>query len=97
MKKPVNNKITAAKIVAGVIASLTIGANITGCVYGPPVEEPSDNTDITKTEETETAIVTVDPSEEAIVTLEEFDATYNEVPCVYGPPEVFEETADESN
>ena len=63
MKKPSNDKITAAKIIAGVVASLTIGANITGCVYGPPPEETAESAPETKTEETVAVEPTVDPDD----------------------------------
>ena len=100
MKKPSNNKITAAKIIAGVIASLTIGANVTGCVYGPPPDEPEETSRITKTEETEAPAPTVDPDDNINADVygppEDFNVNYNEVPCVYGPPEAFEEATDES-
>ena len=36
MKKPDDKVITAAKIVAGITAAFIVGANVTGCVYGPP-------------------------------------------------------------
>lgn len=41
MKKPDDKKMTAAKIVAGVAATLVVGANVSGCVYGPPPEDPT--------------------------------------------------------
>lgn len=101
MKKPSNDKITAAKIIAGVVASLTIGANITGCVYGPPAEETASSTPETKTEETAAPEPTVDPDDNINADVygppEDFDVDNNEVPCVYGPPEAFEEATDESH
>ncbi len=101
MKKPSNDKITAAKIIAGVVASLTIGANITGCVYGPPPEETAESAPETKTEETVAVEPTVDPDDNINADVygppEDFNVDNNEVPCVYGPPEAFEETIDESH
>ncbi len=87
MKKPSNDKITAAKIIAGVVASLTIGANITGCVYGPPPEETAESAPETKTEETVAVEPTVDPDDNINADVygppEDFNVDNNEVPCVY--------------
>lgn len=41
MKKPNDKVVTAAKIVAGAAMVLTLGANLTGCVYGPPPDRTS--------------------------------------------------------
>jgi hypothetical protein len=82
MKRPTSGKITAAKIIAGLAATATIGAAVAGCVdpasnetpgvYGPPPDEP--------------AVTTEEVTEEA-VTEESYETEDNEVPAVYGPPE----------
>ena len=43
MKKPDNKTVTVAKIVAGVAMMFMVAANVTGCVYGPPKDDPSDS------------------------------------------------------
>lgn len=42
MKKPNNKTVTAAKIVAGIATAFMVAANVSGCVYGPPADDSSD-------------------------------------------------------
>lgn len=93
MKRPSSGKITAAKIIAGLAATATIGAAVAGCVdpafnetpgvYGPPPDEPAVTTEevTEETSEEETSTTT------EAVTEESYDPGDNEVPAVYGPPE----------
>lgn len=100
MKKPNDKAITAAKIVAGVAAALTLAANVTGCVYGPPtrVESESSTTEKTKAETTApetTPDLKNNQNEDVYGPPEVFDTSENEVPAVYGPPEDFDTSANE--
>lgn len=59
MKKPSGRKKTAAKIIAGVTASVALCLNVNGCVYGPgPERETTDHHDSDSSETT-----TFDPAE----------------------------------
>ena len=79
MKKPQNKKgITAAKIVAGIAATLVVGSNLNGCgVYGPPSPADNDNPDVYGPPPSETTI--------------ESSESDNMNDDVYGPPEAFDE------
>lgn len=71
MKKPDNKTVTAAKIVAGVAMTFMVAANVTGCVYGPPKDDPSDSS--RETQETSQVV-------------DDFDPDDNMNGDVYGPP-----------
>ena len=71
MKKPDNKTVTAAKIVAGVAMTFMVAANFTGCVYGPPKDDPS-----ASSRETQETTQVVD----------DFDPDDNMNGDVYGPP-----------
>lgn len=92
MKKPVNDpkKITAAKIIAGVVTTAAICLNVNGCVYGPEIP-PSDNQngDVYGPPESMTQVDETEPSEE-------FETDDNENSTVYGPPESSEVEEDET-
>ena len=84
MKKASSNKkgMTAAKIIAGVAATVAIGCtvsrcNINGCVYGPPPDDTDDTT------------VTSNMNEDVYGPPEDFTTESNENEAVYGPPEDF--------
>lgn len=85
MKKPSDNrkKITAAKIIAGVVTTAAICLNVNGCVYGPEVP-PSENQngEVYGPPESMTQVDETEPSDES-----EFSADDNENRTVYGPPE----------
>ena len=91
MKKPNKKGATAAKIVAGIAATLLMGSNINGCVYGPPLNINGDVYGPPPTDETEET----DESYESDVNMNEdvygppqgeFSVDENEMECVYGPP-----------
>ena len=72
MKKPNKKGATAAKIVAGIAATLLMGSNINGCVYGPPLNINGDVYGPPPTDETEpspfvTVKVNVSPLSSVIV------------------------------
>ena len=71
MKKHDNKTVTEAEIVAGVAMTFMVAANVTGCVYGPPKDDPSDSS--RETQET-TQVV------------DDFDPDDNMNGDVYGPP-----------
>ncbi|SCW49006.1 hypothetical protein SAMN02910456_01388 [Ruminococcaceae bacterium YRB3002] len=89
MKRPgADKKMTAAKIIAGVTATLTLGCNINGCgVYGPP---PTETTNYDPTTN-ENRTVYGPPGAET------YDPTNNENEDVYGPPEDFYDPDDNNN
>lgn len=91
MKKPSENgkKITAAKVIAGVITTAAICLNVNGCVYGPEVP-PSENQnpDVYGPPESMTQVDETEPSEE-------FTVDDNENRTVYGPPEAMEDEDEE--
>ena len=101
MKKPSNKKgVTAAKIIAGVAATIALGCNINGCVYGPaPIEttdyDPTTNENRTvygppAGETSETAETDVTGGTDVTEPEPTFAPGYNENEDVYGPPEWFE-------
>ena len=95
MKKPDNKKLTAAKIVAGVAATLVVGANVTGCVYGPPPEETTSfNPSWEEPTEAYGSFEDFDPSDNDTVAEyeapEDPDMTDNMNADVYGPPSDFD-------
>ncbi len=93
MKKQSNKKgVTAAKIIAGIAATIALGCNVNGCVYGPPQPPPTDEPEDTKitTEEDDTDITTNNMNEDVYGPPEDFDPSDNEMECVYGPPEAFD-------
>lgn len=90
MKKPSENgkKITAAKVIAGVVTTAAICLNVNGCVYGPAVP-PSDNqnADVYGPPESMIGVDDPDESETSVTETTAFSADDNENPTVYGPPE----------
>ncbi len=84
MKKPKDNGVTAAKIVAGIAATVTLGMNVTGCVYGPPIDPTRNEVPAVygppETFETQDIKVPEDTS---------MDPSDNQNADVYGPPEFF--------
>ena len=87
MKKPSKKGMTAAKIVAGVAATLLMGCNINGCfgfngsVYGPPPSD-NDNPDVYGPPSIESDEETNDTKE----TDETYNSDNNMNEDVYGPP-----------
>lgn len=95
MKKPDKKKMTAAKIVAGVAATMVMGANITGCVYGPPPEDPTPfNPSSAVPTEAYGSFEDFDPTDNYTVSEyeapEDPDMTNNMNEDVYGPPSDFD-------
>lgn len=103
MKKPDKRGITAAKIVAGIAATLTLGANVNGCVYGPAgLNEnvygppPSSETTLESSAASETTGNTERTEKLEPTVTETTLATYNMNEDVYGPPEDFEPSANQN-
>ncbi|MBR3056751.1 MAG: hypothetical protein IKG93_02175 [Clostridiales bacterium] len=94
MKKPNDKAITAAKIVAGVAAALTLGANLTGCVYGPPPDYTSKE-QTTASESKETTDPSKNQNEDVYGPPSDFTTEENELVPVYGPPSDFETESNE--
>lgn len=99
MKKPSDkHKVkTAAKIIAGVVATTAICLNVNGCVYGPPEPRETTGSDTDATTASET---TFDPDDNQNADVYgppedmEFDPSENEGRTVYGPPEDMIETEE---
>ncbi|MBP5262643.1 MAG: hypothetical protein J6Z43_11015 [Clostridiales bacterium] len=91
MKKPSKKGVTAAKIIAGLAATVTLGCNVNGCgVYGPP--QPPETTDdpqetVITSEEDDTDVTKNNMNEDVYGPPEDFEPSDNEMDCVYGPPE----------
>ncbi|MCR5060163.1 MAG: hypothetical protein K6A80_03910 [Saccharofermentans sp.] len=83
MKKPNKKGATAAKIVAGIAATLLMGSNINGCVYGPPLNINGDVYGPPPTDETEE----IDGTDSADETGETYGSDVNMNEDVYGPPQ----------
>ncbi len=91
MKRPSDkHKVkTAAKIIAGVVATTAICLNVNGCVYGPPEPRETTGSDTDATTASET---TFDPDDNQNADVYgppedmEFEPSSNEQATVYGPP-----------
>jgi hypothetical protein len=91
MKRPSDkHKVkTAAKIIAGVVATTAICLNVNGCVYGPPEPRETTGSDTDATTASET---TFDPDDNQNADVYgppedmEFEPSSNEPATVYGPP-----------
>lgn len=105
MKKQQNKRgVTAAKIVAGIAATLVVGSNLNGCgVYGPPSVTDNDNPDVYGPPATESVVETDENDQDETLETDnmnedvygppqgDFYAEDNEMDCVYGPPDVKDE------
>ena len=106
MKKPDKRGVTAAKIVAGIAATLTLGANVNGCVYGPAGlnqnvygPPPSSDTTLESSETSEPSDTTgkTERTEKPEPSISETSmVTYNMNEDVYGPPEDFDFSANQN-
>jgi len=102
MKKPDKRGVTAAKIVAGIAATLTLGANVNGCVYGPAglnqnvYGPPPSDTAMESTDTSETTGNTERTEKPEPAVSESTMATYNMNEDVYGPPEDFDFSANQN-
>lgn len=88
MKQQKNKKgVTAAKIVAGIAATLLMGSNINGCVYGPPSIIDNLNGAVYGPPPTETTEATDESKDSKEDTDETFESDVNMNEDVYGPPQ----------
>ncbi len=90
MKKPSKNGVTAAKVIAGIAATLTLGCNVNGCVYGPAPILDNLNGDVYGPPPTSTTEETQDIEKPEIT----YQTDDNENEDVYGPPDGFDHKVD---
>ena len=80
---------TAAKIIAGVVATTALCLNVNGCVYGPPEPRETTGSDTDATTANETTFDPDDNQNADVYGPPEdmgFDPSANDPATVYGPP-----------